>query len=891
MAKKTVPAPSAAPTSPLNLAPTDWFLAPWRKTPPWPRPAPPPLDLKDCLARVAKLNPSGDYMRWDWERANLPDVMTREEAHFWLAAMTGTNTGSLELATRLGKQSFDGRVALKDARTHMGQEHRPTNEVLLPLANLLSLKDLIQLFHAPATGQLQFQLERVWPRLLGEIFARRVFPYLTEADRSALRPLVLPYLDPKTWGNTQQPLLGAYVAALLGMSEELLALAASWPDGQFAWMTDARGLQQEPQRLVFGLNDPRLVQHHVRRLKGLLVTPFLIRGWLAHTELGGLDFLRDTVLAQTNKKQAEELLTEIASLVRAPEMAPFMLELQLGSKAPALARKWLDDNLDQAVAGLQATAAGHGKLAEAAGQFLQDARAKGHAGAGAAFAPAEAIAAPEPRKGPAPKWLATALSAPRKKSKLPDWADPVVFPAVRAGDFALDRDEVRALLEALQQSDLQAPQPLVSAVKANADRPSLEAFAWKLFELWQGAGSPAKEKWAFHALGHFGGNDAVMKLTPLLRAWPGESQHARAVVGLEVLRAIGSDLALTQLNGIAQKLKFQALKNKAQELMEAIARDRGLSREELADRIVPTLDLDTEEARTFDFGPRRFQLVLDGPRPQVRDESGTIKADLPKPGKSDDAAKATAATERWKALKKQLKEVGGLQVARLEQAMVTGRRWSVADFETLLVGHPLLSPLVRRLLWGVYDKSGKLTHTFQVTEAGQYLDKREKPVKLDKAATVGIVHPLHLDEADRANWAQKLSAASNTPPFVQLDRPVHRLLPREEDNTILKRFAKVKAPSAALKSALEKGGWVRGYIDQGAIEDHSLHFPGADVTAVLHTDPDLLAGGLGYDMGQTHSIPEVLFRRGAGSPLHLGEVDPVVMSEVLHFLTSLPGAP
>jgi len=43
------------------------------------------------------------------------------------------------------------------------------------------------------------------------------------------------------------------------------------------------------------------------------------------------------------------------------------------------------------------------------------------------------------------------------------------------------------------------------------------------------------------------------RLTPMIRAWPGESAHARAVIGLDVLAAIGSDVALMHLHGIAQK--------------------------------------------------------------------------------------------------------------------------------------------------------------------------------------------------------------------------------------------------------------------------------------------------------------------------------------------------
>ena len=37
------------------------------------------------------------------------------------------------------------------------------------------------------------------------------------------------------------------------------------------------------------------------------------------------------------------------------------------------------------------------------------------------------------------------------------------------------------------------------------------------------------------ALGLLGGDTSAIKLAPLIRAWPGESQHQRAVLGLDVL--------------------------------------------------------------------------------------------------------------------------------------------------------------------------------------------------------------------------------------------------------------------------------------------------------------------------------------------------------------------
>src|SRR5262249_10289076 len=161
------------------------------------------------------------------------------------------------------------------------------------------------------------------------------------------------------------------------------------------------------------------------------------------------------------------------------------------------------------------------------------------------------------------------------------------------------------------------------------------------------------------------------------------------------------------------------------------------TRAQLEDRIVPDCDLDERGSRVFDFGPRQFRFVL-GPemKPMVKEADGKVKPDLPKPGSKDDAAKAEEAVEAWKLMKKQSKEVASLQAQRLEQAMVTGRRWPVADFETLLVKHPLMTNLVRLVLWGGYDKSGKLIATFRVTEDQAYADAKDEAFPLKGLDTV-----------------------------------------------------------------------------------------------------------------------------------------------------------
>jgi hypothetical protein len=427
---------------------------------------------------------------------------------------------------------------------------------------------------------------------------------------------------------------------------------------------------------------------------------------------------------------------------------------------------------------------------------------------------------------------------------------------------------------------------VVADLRRHLDPRDLDAFAWRLFERWLGVGAPPKEKWCLTAVGLLGGDSAALQLTPLIRTWPGESQHKRAVMGLECLRAIGSDTALMQLHGVAQKVRFKGLQTKAKAFVDAIAQERGLSRDELADRIVPDLDLDERGSKVFDFGPRQFRLVLGADlAPQVVGDDGKAKADLPKPGTKDDAEKAKAAVAEWKLLKKQLREVVKVQAIRLEQAMVTERRWSVSEFETLLVRHPLLFILVRRLIWGGFDAADKLRRTFRVTAERDYSGADDTSCSLDDAVRIGIVHPLHLSKDLLARWGEVVSDYEILAPFRQLGRPVYGLEPSE--TTEIARFQHQKIPSLSLLGTLERQGWERGAPQGGGcFYEHRKAFASAGVTAVVQYEPGLFAGG--YQYAEEQTITRCIFVAPDGKrPLPLPEVDALVVSEVLMDLVEL----
>jgi predicted DNA-binding WGR domain protein len=917
-AKAAEPAAPAAPVAlqiirRVDVDPPEWLLVPgqpWRSRP---RPEPAPFDREACFDRLGRA--AGDQVTWrtDWNKLHIAPALTRAEAQFWLEVLTRASQShkTADLVAELRRIDYDKPLTAEEVIARLqGWEGYGRPQLALPLSNLLTHEQYLHLILDPPSAQnKRFHT----PSTLLPGFREYILPYLTEAEAEALRAVVRPFLDPNDTSN--QSWYIRCLAAYLGMREELSVIIAGWPDGQFArayfHMTEC---WETAHVMVFNLADDRLVEAEARRLGLLLPTPEAVAAWLVRTHWHALDRVRDSVLALSQKDRAEKL-TKVLAWVQTPEVAPVMLQLSLESKAAGPARQWLDDHPGNAIAGLIPVAAGQGKLAQAAVEYLRLAAKKGFTDFITAQLEAvpgevaarvrEAVLEREEKVYPlldantTPPALRDALAGAPKPTPLVGWASPANLPPLLVGELRLSDEQVLAVLAALHRPRA-VPDPLLGAVKEHADRAALDTFVWRLFELWLANGAPPREKWTLLALGHLGGDAVALKLTPLLRAWPGESQHQRAVAGLECLRAIGTDTALIQLNGIAQRLKFKGLQNKAREFMESIARDRNLTRDELEDRIVPDLDLDERGTRILDFGPRRFEVVL-GPdlKPLVRDEERKLREDLPKPGVKDDEVKAKAAVAEWKVLKKALREAVKVQAYRLEQAMIVGRRWTPGEFQTLLVHHPLMVNLVRRLLWGGFDPKARLVRTFRVTEEREYAGPDDRLCTLEGLATVGVVHPLHLSAAERAKWGEVFADYEIIGPFQQLGRPIFGLEGDEEKKAEITRFAGKKIPGVSVASYLEKSGWQRGMLhDHGDFHEHYKHFPGANITAMAQYDGPLWASNIAE--AEKIAVEKCTFWKGllvtnwrwsqnAGKiqPLNLGEVDALVLSEVLADLSFL----
>ncbi len=910
----------------LDLEPEDWFRATWRPWTPLRRPAPPPFDREEALSRLSGVRHNGHdwHWGWRWSDARIGASLSEEEALFWLSAFRQAHHRLTPegLAQRLRAQNTDRLPPLSTMLSDLSKRNMMSHEVMSALGTLFPARTLIEgLLELDAGIQALRQSGQSDFPHLGEFvrgFGHYSVPYLPLEEIRELRSIVGAEMRRSTFPAQSRrmsydtPPIAYWLGARLGAHAELLAQVEAWPDTAYSAADPWMEHYHQPQDLVLGLGSAELVEHHLRRLKLLLRMGERIRAFLAHTEYAALDLIRDSV--QVDSRELASELTAEFGRVQAPEAAPLMLELTYSSKAPREARRWLEQNSEHALVGLVPAAAGRGRLADAAQEYLrQFSRRGGKELLAAALAEAPADMAARVRsavlEGPeavvelfdaasTPGWLTDVLAGvklPRKASAT--WVQPLDLPPLVVEGRRLNDTQVALLLEALRRSTLEDSHLAVPAVKSRSDRSSRENFAWRLFEFWLSDGAPPKEKWAMLALGHLGEDTCALKLASLVRAWPGESQHARAVLGLECLRAIGTDGALMQIHGIAERISFKGLKAKANECMEAIARDRKLTRPELEDRIVPDCGLDAAGTCVFDYGPRRFQLVL-GPdlTPMLKDAAGAVRPALPKPGVKDDAALAQQAAGAWKELKKQLTQVVKIQTLRLEQAMVTGRCWTREEFETLLVRHPLQGLLVRRLIWGALDGDGVRQATFRMTDDASYASIHDDLFDLRPYSGVEIAHPWFLSEDDRSAWGELLTDYEIVPPFPQMGRALYALETAELAGDCIQRFAGTRIPPQALVYTLDARGWQRGVPEDGGVfYSHSKPFYGADLTAIVLYD----GVPAGYMEGwEDQAIEASFFVAGVHGPdvypqheqrVPLAAVPAVVASEVLNDLNLVAG--
>jgi len=511
---------------------------------------------------------------------------------------------------------------------------------------------------------------------------------------------------------------------------------------------------------------------------------------------------------------------------------------------------------------------------------------------------------------PVPVEIATWLVAQNFKLKSPE-AGPLLRrycammrPADRAelGQFVLgawlDQDLKRKYTDAearararqlaaqqwpMHQQHVQWCQQHGQAVHASFSQ-SQQQLEESLFQgLQRECGSAVAEKGILAVAGACCDASAVGPVQKYLKDWYGyRAAQCKALIAM--LSTIDHPSATQFLLSIANRFRTKGIREEAEKYVNALAERKGWTLDELADRTLPTAGFEDDGALSLSIGPRQFQLrVTPSLEAVLTDADGkTLKA-LPAPRKDDDEEQAKAAKKTFSAAKAELKKFASLQAIRLYEAMCTQRTWTVEDWQTYLMGHPLMKFLCQRLVWAVGD-GDRAESTFRPLDDGTLTDAGDNEVRLPAGARLRIAHSCQVSAETASAWARHLADYSVAPLFTQFGRETYALPEEKNKETAIDDFCGHMVEAFKLRSLATRFGYIRGQAqDGGWFFEYIKSFPGMGLKVLL-----TFSGNGLPEENRTVALKDISFQQAApeetpmmqmSGGMALEEVPAVLLSE------------
>ncbi len=877
------------------------------------------FNLEDAEANILEhIVPSDWLLRWEGELA-YDSVMkwSTAEASYYFNVLSffakirhednlpRGNEERIKEACQRARSIFDSPISVDRVLQAVislpdyGQGMVNLRTFFLPLLFLLSPEDLFEIVLQFADEQVANKYNRTlsWFDILDLIDAI-VLAGLGSTRKEALKEMIASRLNPSTWlsPTLDRPSPLCQIALGFGMIAEMEKLIRSCPDRLFA---------NSPSRLDNGSQLPFLLTlssdaeiiMHAERLCIYLRDEQQVRSWLERLGVDGIPRVVDSIVRLNSPSKVEAMCNELLDHA-IPELVPHVLHLYVANVGKS-ARAWLFRYGDMVLPELLTLAELRNfdiELLELIRELhveCPDARSDKMVAQRIENLFSQEGMVPEMSASTTPEWLVKSLSKSTgvKAVRLPAIFSPRTCPPVIIEGLRLPEASVEYMLRCLKESSADSLHPFIKTLRTNVPRRNFDHLAVTLFYRWVRNGCDGTEKWILMALGALGSDIAARLLIEWTRYWQTSGQHRLSAFSLECLRAMGTTDAIAKIAKLASTPGLKSLKKKAQAMIEAIAAENKLTREELEDRIIP--DLGLAAIVILDYGVRKFTVVLDSQlKPALQDADAKILYTLPRATKTDDALLAREAAKQWKRIKELLAELAKVQSERLEKSMCSVRTWTLTDFDQLLVQHPVMQYLVRRLVWyKTEDTRLGAPVTFRVSDDNTLADDNDLPITLNAADRVGIVHPVQLGDQLLRKWGDLFAEYDIIQPFSQLGRPVHHLESHEMDAFAINRFDKQWLRPELLVWPLERLGWIRGCTNNdGMFNQMIMQFPYCDTSAYLQLDgmnSAYFSDSSGQIIYSCFFVPGAKKQADANSSIKLSCVNKTIVSEVLNTLYTI----
>lgn len=344
---------------------------------------------------------------------------------------------------------------------------------------------------------------------------------------------------------------------------------------------------------------------------------------------------------------------------------------------------------------------------------------------------------------------------------------------------------------------------------------------------------------------------------------------------------IGAPGSLTALQGLQRSVRHGSLLREVGKAIDALARARHVTRSELLETAVERHDLDEGGQRAMPVGDWTAALQVTGAgdvETSWLDPSGTARSSLPKSVKDVNAGAAKEVSTAVKAIRDTI----AAERARLDRLFTEGRRWTLPDWRSRYLEHPITGTLARSLIWRFGPVVG-----IPGVDGTTVTDASGLPRQIPADAEVALWHPIEATDDEIRAWRERLMSGRLAQPLKQAFRELYVVTPAElETGTYSNRFASHVIRQVQARALMKGRGWAPvavAWWDDGidvgvarrTVEAHGVRveFFYDPISDIAPATSDL------YPYCTTDQVR--FFRAGTDEAMPVADVPPVAFSEIM----------
>ena len=314
----------------------------------------------------------------------------------------------------------------------------------------------------------------------------------------------------------------------------------------------------------------------------------------------------------------------------------------------------------------------------------------------------------------------------------------------------------------------------------------------QLFQVWLDDGAEAKKRNILLPYCLYGNDAQLEQIRSLIREWVKSSRKALAGFTLGLLGLRATPEALRILDEWIELMPDNQFRREALKTFGQVAAGKGITPDELADRIIPTFGFNQSGEKEIDYGQRSMRITLlpDFSISVFDSSRQKTSRSLPAPLKSEYREKDYIDKLRREQadMPKFVNRQRKVQKKRLEKALKNGRTWTAQEWQAAITDNPVMRFLTIGLIWGIYNDD-RLLVSFRHSEDGKLVTLSGKELIPPKDATIKLVHPMELANDILDKWKEYLEKNDIEPLLPQLSAPVYRLEEKDKQEDAIVRYA------------------------------------------------------------------------------------------------------